>query len=128
MVSRRYTTWEWCEGIPPGVLKAYTRGFVSRIQLPCGVFIEHATNIFRSQPVIEVVAEDVVAPHGSGQWIHRWVPVNDAEYPRGFQVAFHQLPTFFGSREEAVAASSPLFVAYGRQHAELPELAAVGAA
>jgi uncharacterized protein (TIGR02996 family) len=42
------------------------RGFVNRVQMPQGAFLEHAAAIFSSQPVAEVVLTDVLPSPFSG--------------------------------------------------------------
>lgn len=52
--GRRYTVWEWCDGIPGGWPVTYRRGFVHGITIKAKDFFAHAAAILAKHPVREV--------------------------------------------------------------------------
>lgn len=121
-----------------------SRGFVSRIELPCATFIQHAEELFRAHPVtIIFLTDDNLKPWNYGYvraggsrrrrpaaiigrsgWNPR--PDGQAEVPTeifDYFVGFEGWNwCHFKNDDEAIAARSHACVAFGRKKAKLPPL------
>jgi uncharacterized protein (TIGR02996 family) len=68
-------SWSVSDEPPPetshGPRYHWTRGFVSRIELPCDAFMQHAADIFAAHPVTEVRLTDC-SPFRNGDGFWRW--------------------------------------------------------
>jgi uncharacterized protein (TIGR02996 family) len=100
-----------------------TRGFVSKIELPCDEFVRRgfAEELFSSHPIERVQIAKMLGPASTGAHFVLWSPFNLA--PNELRKAIYRaVPGDYNTAEEAYAAASRPLVAWGRQQANLPPL------
>lgn len=117
---------EYLDGDGVVMTLIYSRGFVSRIELPFAAFMEHAKSLFSDHPITSVVLTDKQPDgFGPGFWWYDATPGDGAEYidqpdylpPELTGPLAHEFPTL----DLAASWLSERCIDYGRWLAGLPK-------